>query len=172
MSPLLQIEHELLLRAKRRETDALEALLSRYRPLVESRARHFAGPRDERDDLIQEGMLSLFHAIEKFDDRRSVGFAAYADVCVRRRLISLQRRERRQLEFVDSSALHEMATTCTTPEVFGLELDLTDLEQHVLLGFQQGMSYQEIAAQLGCSTKRVDNAIQRIRRKTRASLRN
>lgn len=172
--PHIQFERELLRRAKRREADATEALLHRYRPLVESRARSFACPMTDRDDLIQEGMLSLFNAIQRYDENRSIGFAAYAQVCVERRLITLHSRSvRRRSERLESAS----RITTVQPKdldlyVIAASISLTRLEREVLAGFRKGLSYEDIAAHLKCSIKSVDNALQRIRRKARLSSQN
>ena len=47
---------------------------------------------------------------------------------------------------------------------------LSKLEKDVLRLFLQGKSYQEIASELSRQTKAVDNALQRIRKKTREYL--
>ena len=48
-----------------------------------------------------------------------------------------------------------------------MQNNLSELEQGVVKGLRLGMSYQEIAVNLGRSTKSVDNAIQRLRSKLR-----
>jgi RNA polymerase sporulation-specific sigma factor len=42
---------------------------------------------------------------------------------------------------------------------------LSELEGRVLRFYLQGLSYERIADELGCDTKTVDNALQRIKRK-------
>ena len=42
---------------------------------------------------------------------------------------------------------------------------LSDLESRVLRLYLQGLSYENIAHELGCDCKTVDNALQRIKRK-------
>ena len=42
---------------------------------------------------------------------------------------------------------------------------LSDFEWSVLSGYQVGKSYREIASELRCKTKSVDNALARIKRK-------
>ena len=44
---------------------------------------------------------------------------------------------------------------------------LSGLEQETLSLYLSGLSYEEIATQLNLSTKAVDNALQRVRRKLR-----
>src|SRR5437016_14299899 len=54
----------------------------------------------------------------------------------------------------DSKLLHEI-----------LHRLLSDFEWRVLAGYQLGKSYREIACELRCKTKSVDNALARIKRK-------
>ena len=51
-----------------------------------------------------------------------------------------------------------------------LEKTLTELEREVLVLFLRDKSYAEIAETLGKSTKSVDNAIQRVKKKVSALL--
>ncbi len=46
---------------------------------------------------------------------------------------------------------------------------LSDFEWRVLSGYQVGKSYREIACELQCKTKSVDNALARIKRKISCS---
>ncbi len=46
-----------------------------------------------------------------------------------------------------------------------LRRELSAFEWHVLSGYQTGQSYREIACDLNCNTKSVDNALGRIKRK-------
>ena len=48
---------------------------------------------------------------------------------------------------------------------------LSGLEQETLTLYLSGLSYEEMAQRLHCSTKAVDNALQRVRRKLRNSSR-
>ena len=48
---------------------------------------------------------------------------------------------------------------------------LSDLESASMLAYLQGLSYVNIAAQLGVSSKSCDNALQRARRKSEINLR-
>ena len=44
-------------------------------------------------------------------------------------------------------------------------LDLSRLESDALRLYLEGSSYEEMAAELGCDTKTIDNALQRVKRK-------
>ena len=49
--------------------------------------------------------------------------------------------------------------------------ELTELEKQVLVRFLDGLSYTDIADELGKSVKSVDNAIQRVKKKVKKLLR-
>jgi RNA polymerase sporulation-specific sigma factor len=49
--------------------------------------------------------------------------------------------------------------------VFCLGSGLSALESEALRRYLDGSSYEEMAEQLGCDTKTIDNALQRVKRK-------
>jgi RNA polymerase sigma-B factor len=56
---------------------ARRELIERHLPLVRAVARRFAG-REEHDDLVQVGAIGLIKAVDRFDARYGVSFAAFA----------------------------------------------------------------------------------------------
>ncbi len=49
--------------------------------------------------------------------------------------------------------------------VFALGTGLSNLESDALRLYLEGSSYEEMAEELGCDTKTIDNALQRVKRK-------
>ena len=76
-----------LIELSREEDDrATEALMSRYKGMVRSRARSMFILGGDSEDLIQEGMLGLFKALRDYDCGRDASFATFAALCVSRQL--------------------------------------------------------------------------------------
>ena len=64
------------------DRDALQELLTEYLGLVRRIARRNAVDSDQVDDLVQEGVVGLLKAIQRFEPRRGVPFPAYARTLV------------------------------------------------------------------------------------------
>jgi len=170
---------------------AEEALISRYHRLVRAIARPYFLTGGDSDDLLQEGMMGLMKAVREFDCSKEASFRTFAEVCIRNRVFSALRAASREkhsplnqsisLEtpFFDNNAYAAVIShdSSTDPEELYIlrekkERDLTrinrqlsPLERKVLSLYLDGMTYGEIAEELGKPPKSVENAVQRIRRK-------
>ena len=176
-------EKELLKSAKTNE-EAVEKILTQYKPLVIKIARRYFLVCGDIDDLVQEGMIGLYKAIKSFDESKDASFKTFATICVTRQLQSLIRKEHSQknlvfLDLFDSSILDnvDIATNRENPEqqiISSQNLEyiqsqikelLSKFEYKILQKYLSGLSYTQIAEQEGISKKSVDNALSRLRGK-------
>ena len=84
-------DNELRISALQGDLDAERELILRYSRLVKICARPFFLVGGDSEDLIQEGMLGLLSAIRNYAPEEGASFKAYAQLCIRNRLISAVR---------------------------------------------------------------------------------
>src|SRR2546423_1654221 len=66
---------------------------------------------------------------------------------------------------VDDPSICVISTEELQSLVFSLGTGLSKLEADALKLYLEGSSYEEMAEELGCDTKTIDNALQRVKRK-------
>src|SRR5690242_3507299 len=76
-------EIELAKRIERGDLEAKERMINANLRLVVSQARRYQGHGLPMEDLVQEGMLGLIRAVEKFDWRRGFKFSTYGTLWIR-----------------------------------------------------------------------------------------
>ena len=73
-----EAERDLWLRCSRGDEEAREELILAYRPMVYWLAKKLKVPYSTYPDLIQEGMVSLISAVDRFDVERNNCFSTFA----------------------------------------------------------------------------------------------
>ena len=77
---------DLVRQAQAGDPVAREQLIGNLLPLVSALARRFRTEGLEQTDLIQEGIVGVLRALERYDPQRGVPFAAYATWWIRQSL--------------------------------------------------------------------------------------
>lgn len=173
---------------------ATEFILSKYKNLVRNRAKAYFLAGADRDDIVQEGMIGLFKAVRDFDITKQASFRGFAEMCIKRQMITAVKAATRQKHaplnsYVSlSEPIYEDNTERTLVDMLAerkvvdpeevflrrekaetlsaeIEEKLSNLEKTVLSLYIDGMNYQEIAVELDRPPKSIDNALQRIKRK-------
>lgn len=190
-------DEELIMLLRDGDTMVEEYLCDKYKPLVRKKAKSMYILGAEPEDTIQEGMIGLFKAVKAYDSGRDASFYTFASLCITRQIytaitaaqsmnnsflnsyISLsgggQDNDNDKTVKVDEPA----EGTASNPEEILIAKEHLELMKQgvldVLSGFEKqvfelqltGMGYVEIANVLGRDEKSVDNALQRIKSKSK-----
>ena len=178
---------------------AEEALYARYKQIVRSKARTYFLIGADREDIIQEGMIGLYKAVVDYQFDKNASFRSFAELCITRQIISAikaatrkkhvplntyisfnrpayeSENERPLIDVLTSTRISDPEEVLIGRENYAavadsIEHSLSKLERDVLGLYLYGYSYQQIADYLQITTKSVDNAIQRVKKKLESRL--
>ena len=179
---------------KRGDEIAAAEVYTRYKNTVRLKSRPYFILGADRDDIVQEGMIGLFKAIRDYRPGKQASFKVFAEVCVNRQIISAiksatrqkhrplncyvsldkpvfeEGKERTLLDMLGGSHGVDPENLLVDQEAFNdiersVSAMLSSLEWQALCKYLESKSYQEIARELQRSTKSIDNALQRVKRK-------
>ena len=191
-------DDELLELINKKDTDALDFLICKYKDLLNSKVNKYFIIGAEKEDIVQEGLIGLYKAIKDYKPDKQNSFKSFANLCIERQLITAIKSSNRQkhmplnsylslnmtafenedgnndtqiVDVLENTVIEDPLDTITKKEYFSsvenvIDSSLSDFEKKVLNRYVQGESYVKIAERLDAPVKSVDNAIQRIRKKT------
>ena len=177
------------------DKSALEFLIGKYKELVNMKVSKFFMIGAEKEDIVQEGLIGLFKAVKSYNPDKQNSFKTFANLCIERQLITAIKSSNRQkhmplnsylslngtayeddeesnlLDVFDAHQMEDPLDTITKKEYYqtvenAIDKSLSDFEKQVLNRYMQGESYVQIAEKLDTPVKSIDNAIQRIRKKS------
>jgi len=187
-------DEEVISLVKNGDKYAIDFIIDKYKGLVNMKVSKYFIIGAEKEDIIQEGMIGLFKAIQSYNTDKQNSFKTFANMCIERQLITAIKTSNRQkhmplngyvslntaaydededtsvLEVLDSHQTEDPLDTITKKEYYkrveaAIDENLSDFEKQVLARFIKGESYITIAEKLETPVKSIDNAIQRIRKK-------
>src|ERR671914_2245388 len=186
---------QLVIRARNGDTGAMDTLIRRYTGFVRLKASSYFLAGGDSEDLIQEGLIGLYKAVRDFRSDKETSFRSFAELCITRQIITAIKAATRfkhqplngYVSFsqapagqddgdctlgdalpgpgVNDPAICVISTEELQSLVFTLGTGLSPLEADALRLYLEGSSYEEMAEDLGCDTKTIDNALQRVKRK-------
>ena len=175
--------------------EALDFLLKKYSVLVRRKARTYFLVGADHEDIVQEGMIGLFKAVQSYDKNKQSSFRSFAELCITRQMITAIKCATRQKHTPLNTyisldrPLYDEEYEVTLMDVMGVDekianpediiisqeqyknmeqslaKELSSFERDVLAYYLQGKTYQEIGVILGKNYKSIDNALQRIKKK-------
>ena len=175
---------------------AQDYLLNKYKTFVKTKSRAYFLIGADKEDITQEGMIGLYKAIRDYRDNKNASFKSFAELCINRQLITAIKAAGRQKHMPLNSSVSlnktvyedegentyiniiESAEAVTSPETIFIGIEnrnfivenimtaLSSFEKRVLNLYLQGKTYSEIAQIMEKSEKSIDNALQRVKKKT------
>lgn len=185
------MEKKYVLLAKSGDNEALEKLFAKYKNDILRNGKNLFIKGGDIDDLLQEGYIGLIKAIKSYDETREVSFSTFANLCIKRQIITAIKSSTsnknqklnasiigdKEVNLEDLAQYVKPSTKFFSPEdiLLGKELiellnnhlseNLTKLETKVFFYICKQYKYNEIAKIMNEPSKKIDNAIQRIRKK-------
>ena len=89
-------DEELIARLRSGEAEISDYLMEKYKGFVRKKARTMFLIGGETDDLIQEGMIGLFKAVQSYQPDKEASFQTFAGMCIDRQLYSAVQNSNRQ----------------------------------------------------------------------------
>lgn len=187
----------LIKKAKQQDENSMEELLQFFKPKVIAISREYFLIGAEFDDLIQEGMIGLYKAINVYDETKNHSFSAFASLCIHRQLQNAVKNANRKknsplnsylpIKYYDGSSSSDedsvlrlviadddsnieqnyIDNEINTIVISKVRDMLTDEQFNILKQFLNGDSYSLIAERNNISNKQVDNMLQAIKKKLR-----
>jgi len=181
--------------ARNGDDRAMDAIIRRYEGFVRLKASSYFLAGGDSHDLIQEGLVGLFKAVRDYRSDKDTSFRSFAELCITRQIITAIKNATRfkhaplnqYVSFSHTPAGQE-GDDCTLGDALPgpavndpsvrvisteelqalvgcLSTTLSPLESDALRLYLEGSSYEEMAVELDCDTKTIDNALQRVKRK-------
>lgn len=190
---------ELLKLAKSGDSDSMGAILQYFKPKVNAICREYFLIGSDFDDILQEGMIGLYKAIQNYDQTKNDNFSSFASMCIHRQIQSAVKiaNSKKNLPLNDYFSINIegeiesdnekspqiiLVTKDRVVEKVSLEKEknseiiksikevLDERQFRVLLLYLNGYSYQEISNITDIKLKTVDNTIQAIKKKLKKIL--
>jgi len=188
-------DSEIITLIRQGNSQAVDFLIQKYRPFVRIKASAYFLIGADHEDIVQEGMIGLYKAVRDYKDTHQTSFRAFADLCIKRQIITAIKAATRQKHIplnsyvsldkpiYDEESERTLLDVLTNvekiddPEELIINQEnrclvegkiiklLSRFECDVLYLYLDGRTYQEISIELNRHTKAIDNALTRVKKK-------
>lgn len=177
------------------EDKKFKEIIENLKPNIEKLANKYYIAGYDKEDIYQESYIGAISAIKYFDPNKNNNFYAFANLTIERRIIMLLKKSKRQKNLSLNSALsldsrlnhntdtsfldvlntnysEDFVENLKSSEILDIKKEklinkLSKMEKEVFNLYLNGYSYKEISKKIGKDEKTVDNALQRIKNKSK-----
>lgn len=184
-------DYEVVYMVRENDEEAREIIFNKYIPIVRRIASDYLAlakmARIEYEDLVQEGLIALNEAINKYNERSGVLFYTFLCVCVERRILTYCRKMNSSKHYLLNTSLDdEYIYSVSDNDVFEAYFNEINLERKFVF-FKNlfdivesnifelrynGFSYKEISKLLDIPVSTIDGKLCKIRRILKETLNN
>lgn len=176
--------NQLILKIRNGEEELFSLITAEYLPVINKFVSLIDCSDADKDDFVQVGLLALCGAIDAYDFKSS-SFSTFASLCIKRAILSELRHisskkhiPKTALINIDDNVLiddnNPESTFLDKENITDLtdkiKLSLSSFEYKVLTAYLKYGSYSETATALCVSSKDVNNALHRARKKIKKSI--
>lgn len=183
-----------LIGAKNGNVEDMENILQLFKSKVNAICREYFLIGADFDDILQEGMIGLYKAIQNYNPEKNDNFARFASLCIHRQIQSAVKiaNAKKNLPLNEYYSINEdgaiendkeksaqiiLVTKDRIVEKISLQKEknsyiinqikqtLNELQFKILILYLNGYSYNEIATNINSTAKKIDNTIQTIKKK-------
>ena len=187
----------ILKNAQAGDGESMELILKSFKSKVNAICREYFLIGSDFDDILREGMIGLYKAIQTYDDKKNDNFSRYASLCIHRQIQSAVKvaNSKKNLPLNDYYSISNdgeiesdneknpsiiLVTKDRVAEKISLAKEkntnilkqikqiLNEQQFKVLIYYLNGYSYNEIASIIDEKSKKIDNIIQQIKRKLKS----
>lgn len=185
---------ELIEKAKLGDIESMEDILQFFKPKVNAICREYFLIGADFDDILQEGMIGLYKAVQNYNKEKNDNFSRFASMCIHRQIQSAVKiaNARKNLPLNEYFSINEEGAIENNGERGAqiilvtkdriVEKNLTQKEKNadlinqiknllnpdqykILILYLNGYSYSEISKLSNQTVKKIDNTIQTIKKK-------
>lgn len=184
-------DYEVVYMVRENDEEAREIIFNKYIPIVRRIASDYLAlakmARIEYEDLVQEGLIALNEAINKYNERSGVLFYTFLCVCIERRILTYCRKMNSSKHYLLNTSLDdEYIYSVSDNDVFEAYFNEINLERK-FVSFKNlfdivesnifelrynGFSYKEISKLLDIPVSTIDGKLCKIRRILKETLNN
>ena len=151
-----------------------EKITTDYLPLVRSIAKKYSHLGVSIEDLVQEGMIGLLEAADKFKNDKKAKFSTYANYWIKKKILVAINKEKKgsldSIKLKKETNVHK-EEELETSQYLKLPQNIPDTERKILrMVYEEQLTLKEIAQILGISRERVRQLKEKALRRLRVKL--
>lgn len=186
MNLLKQNDYELIYLIRRKNSRAFDLLLDKYTILIVYKVKKYTNNKSMIEDLIQDCLLEVVYAVNKFDDNMNILFSSYISLIIDRKLRrtfkvyyrdvnavkNLMIQSSRMMLNEEDTVYNHIVDSIADKELYDeFKITLNDLEWLVFDKIMlQKISIKKISNYHNIDSKKIYNTIQSVKAKYRRLL--